>query len=135
MVWIHRKAFKRILKDEGQFHSIAIVGGGLFPRSLQALKSLYPCASFTIIDRNRKNLYRVKVKHMESANYICNDFENIDPAKFDLIILPLAYFGLKRKFYRQALFSNVVLHDWIWNMKGRKGVIVSVFLLKRMNLV
>ena len=135
MIWVHRQAFKRLLKGEVKFRSVLIVGGGLFPRTLLALKKLYPCASFTIIDKNRKNLYRVKIKYPESANYICDDFKNIDPIQFDLIILPLAYSGLKQELYQQVPAASVVLHDWLWNMKGRKGVIISIFLLKRMNLI
>jgi hypothetical protein len=52
----------------------------------------------------------------------------------DLLVIPLAYQGDREAVYAQPPARTVVVHDWLWCPRGRSRI-VSVFLLKRLNLV
>jgi hypothetical protein len=114
---------------------IAIVGGGLFPRSYLILHALLPTARITIIDANLANLARaralidtsrVEVVH---ARYVERDAE-----RYDLLVIPLSFDGDRTALYAHPPAPIVIVHDWIWRKRGDSRV-VSVALLKRINLV
>jgi hypothetical protein len=52
----------------------------------------------------------------------------------DLIVIPLSFIGDRGAIYRTPPARQVLVHDWIWSRHG-SGAIVSVLLLKRINLV
>jgi hypothetical protein len=52
----------------------------------------------------------------------------------DLAVLPLSFDGDRERIYRDPPARVTVVHDWIWRRRGQ-GRIVSVFLLKRVNLI
>src|SRR5207247_6824270 len=57
----HGRALRDLVAHLPPVHRIAIVGGGLFPRSALILRSLLPAAEITIIDGNRANLDRARM--------------------------------------------------------------------------
>jgi hypothetical protein len=52
----HERAFRRLLPPLPADAHVAVVGGGLFPRTLLVLQRLLPQASFLVIDRSDENL-------------------------------------------------------------------------------
>jgi hypothetical protein len=52
----------------------------------------------------------------------------------DLVILPLAFIGDRERAYENPPAARVLVHDWIW-ARTPSGVVVSWWLLKRLNLV
>ena len=119
---------------------IAIVGGGLFPRSLIVLRRVFPDASFSVIDKSARNVALARAYLAEhglptdGVEFVVDSFDPLHPAGYDLVVTPLAYVGcasgLKRLSRRTALLS----HDWIWRRDGDASAVVSWLLLKRMNL-
>ncbi len=113
--------------------SIAIVGGGLFPRSAIVARRIWPDASITVID--------AEADHLEIARPLLPAGVSIEHRQFiprdeavDLLIVPLDFVGSRDAVYAQPSAPAVLIHDWIWRRRGR-GAIVSWWLLKRINLV
>ena len=52
----------------------------------------------------------------------------------DLTVIPLCLHGDRAAIYRHPPSPTVLVHDWIWHRRGA-GAVVSVALLKRLNLV
>jgi hypothetical protein len=116
--------------------SIAIVGGGLFPRSAIVARRVWPDAAIRVIDAEADHLEIARPLlptdvALEHRRFIpCHE----DDGDVDLVIVPLAYDGTRDALYRQPSAPAVLIHDWIWRRRGR-GAIVSWWLLKRINLV
>ncbi len=53
---------------------------------------------------------------------------------FDLVVLPLAFRGDREALYTKPPAPLLLAHDWCWRRRGT-GRLVSLFLLKRVNLV
>ena len=134
VVGTHERAFRRILPALGEVRSVLVVGGGLFPRTAMVLRRVLPTASLTVVDAN--------ASHLESARRFLDDtivlrhafYSGAESAAADLVVVPLAYMGNRRRIYERPPARVVLVHDWIWARHGQ-GVIVSIFLLKRLNLV
>jgi hypothetical protein len=62
-------------------------------------------------------------------------FDPDSPSRADLIVVPLAYRGARRRFYEAPPAPRVAVHDWLWRRRGAVGCRVSLLLLKRLNLV
>jgi hypothetical protein len=135
MVHTHARAFQAVAVSLASAKRIAIVGGGLFPRTALVLKALYPDTELVVIDANRE--------HLECARGILND-ERIAfvHARFpwktgvdcDALIIPLAYEGDRVMLYRRPPVRTLIVHDWIWRKRGTSRI-VSPFLLKRLNVI
>jgi hypothetical protein len=130
IVRVHREALARALAGR-DVKRIAIVGGGLFPRTVLALQSIVPDAELTVIDASahsiaiaRMHLGETSVRFLESAWDERHD-------EYDLVIFPLAYVGDRAALYRGGR-SPRLIHDWIWRGSGS---VVSILLLKRLNVV
>src|SRR2546429_2258189 len=52
----------------------------------------------------------------------------------DLTVIPLCLDGDRAAIYHHPPSPAVLVHDWIWRVRG-SGTIVSAVLLKRLNLV
>jgi hypothetical protein len=131
----HRNAFRVLLRDLAPPHRIAVVGGGLFPRTAFVLRELLPAAQIVIIDSSRANL--------DTARPLLDDTVTLEHARFsaadhsrdvDLIVIPLAFSGDRGAVYRRPPAPLVMVHDWVWRRRGR-GCVISAALLKRLNLV
>ena len=140
----HRDAFKTVLKELSHpIRRVAIVGGGLFPRTALILRELFPDAKLVIIDSNAAHLSQARqfmaARGIETGIDFRQDHfkpgAHLDAADFDLAILPLAFMGNREAAY--SGHSNVawIVHDWIWCPRGNLSARVSLALLKRMNLV
>ncbi len=131
----HRQAFRAILPElPPQLRSVAIVGGGLFPRTALILRELLPDARIAIVDASRANLDTARgfiADGIEFSNrrYVLGDAEDCD-----LLVIPLSFDGDRAAICRSPPARTVLVHDWIWHRRG-VGRIVSVALLKRLNLV
>jgi hypothetical protein len=138
----HTRALAATLDDASAIRSVAIVGGGLFPRSALVLRRVCPDARVVIIDADRCHLDAARhflqthpptgtsSPEFRHATFVAGD----DCAEFDLVIVPLAFKGDRARLYDHPPAPRVLIHDWCWRPRGR-GRLVSLALLKRVNLV
>jgi hypothetical protein len=52
----------------------------------------------------------------------------------DALVIPLSFDGDRAELYGTPPARTVIVHDWIWHVRGTSRV-VSPLLLKRLNLV
>jgi len=146
----HRRAWERLFGDgrvdTTAIREIAIVGGGLFPRTALILGSLLPQARVTIIEAVPANAACARrflagtgaagARFVEGALPDHADARAV-VAACDLLVLPLAFRGDRAGLYARPPAPLVAIHDWLWRVRGddRRGVRVSLALLKRLNLV
>lgn len=134
----HLRAFRAVAGALSPVHRVAIVGGGLFPRTARIARTLWPEAQLTIIDANRANLDRARAELAPHDGHI--DFlhawypDSVAPDVFDLLVVPLSFAGDRDALYAHPPAPAVIVHDWIWRKRGISRV-VSTLLLKRVNLV
>jgi hypothetical protein len=134
----HLRAFRAITGALPPIHRIAIVGGGLFPRTARIARTLWPQARLTIIDANRANLDRARAElppddcQVEFLHAWYPD--GVTRNGFDLLVVPLSFTGDREAQYAHPRAPAVIVHDWIWRSRGISRV-VSVLLLKRVNLI
>lgn len=131
----HRNAFRALLPELPPLQRIAIVGGGLFPRTALVVRELAPQADIVVIDASRA--------HLDTARGVLGDSVRFEHARFsagqsarefDLLVIPLAFRGNRAALYQQPPAPAVIVHDWLWHRHGQ-GKRVSIALLKRINLV
>jgi hypothetical protein len=158
----HERAFRRLMPPADR---IAIVGGGLFPRTALILRRLMPESTLIIIDQNAENLAiagrflsvkeaadcglpshpllpldnsasapKIAPQSRPDHQFINQRFVPTAFCDFDLVVVPLAFVGDRKKIYEHPPARAVLVHDWIWRRRG-SGVIISYLLLKRLNLV
>lgn len=130
----HERALGAFLPELSTVQRVAIVGGGLFPRTALILQRLMPQARLTIIDVNLKNIKTAQSFLNGKVEYVHGLCDHSRPSGSDLVIFPLSYIGDRSEIYSDPPAPAVLVHDWIWNRRG-KGVVVSRLLLKRMNLI
>ena len=135
----HRRAFERLLPHLPPIQRIAIVGGGLFPRTALILRVLLPAAEVLIVDADRRNLETARAwlgpeVTLESRRYPSSAEARGSNVPYDLLVIPLAFDGARDAIYRHRPVPAVIVHDWIWRRRGTSCVI-SVALLKRLNLL
>jgi hypothetical protein len=68
------------------------------------------------------------------VSWSCATFDAAQSSTADLVVLPLAFVGDRGRAYRHPPADRVLIHDWIW-ARRTTGVVVSWWLLKRLNLV
>jgi hypothetical protein len=130
----HDHAFRKLLPALPPRPRVAIVGGGLFPRTLLILQRLLPDARFVVIDRSAANLETARAFQIEGVELVNRLYEPTMVCDCDLVVFPLAYVGDRLAVYRCPPAPAVLVHDWIWQRRGASAI-VSLFLLKRLNLV
>jgi hypothetical protein len=138
----HEAAFRRMIPLRTALPAlkeITIVGGGLFPRSALVLQKLAPDAHLRIVDARLDHLRQAELWLPEKAELVCQFYDSssaVTPAlsEADLLVIPLAFVGDKSAIYRKPPARRVLVHDWLWRKRGH-SVVVSVLLLKRINLV
>jgi hypothetical protein len=130
----HERAFRRLLPALPAAPRIAVVGGGLFPRTLLVLRRLSPAASLVVIDQSAGN---IAVARALAPPGVLFEHASYDPSLvrgFDMVVFPLAFTGDRETIYAEPPAPVVFVHDWIWRRRGA-SVVVSFLLLKRLNLV
>ena len=133
----HRRAFIRLRPHIPAVDRIAIVGGGLFPRSALILRDLFPAARIVIIEREGNHLETARHHLGPDVEFEWRQYPSLDElagrVTYDLLVIPLAFDGDRDAIYRRPP-AHVLVHDWIWRPRGLSCV-VSAGLLKRLNLV
>jgi hypothetical protein len=130
----HQDAFQRLLPELMSANKVAIVGGGLFPRTLLILQRLMPNARFVVIDRCADNIEQARSLIDSDTNFIHAPYSLDLVEGMDLVVIPLSFVGDREEIYRNPPARHLVIHDWLWRPRGVTTV-VSIFLLKRLNLV
>ena len=130
----HRRAIEELLPRVGDTRRIAIVGGGLFPRTALILAELTPEAQVTIIDSAPRNIERARPMVNANIEWRNAFFEKGERLDCDLAIMPLCFCGEREAIYRKPPAPAVLVHDWIWRRRGA-GAVVSWLLCKRINLI
>jgi hypothetical protein len=136
MLKTHGRALRRLLPKLPPVRSVLIVGGGMFPRSAMLLEKLMPAAEITVIDANAGHLEVAKSFFHGNARMAQAFFDASQGCGFgtDLLVIPLAFAGARKSLYANPPAPAVLIHDWIWARRG-EGVVVSPWLLKRLNLI
>jgi len=130
----HERAFLALLPELANIRRVGIVGGGMFPRTTLILQRLLPNAHLAIIDASEESLRSARRFVNCNVEFIHGFFDATTQSGVDLMVIPLAFIGERSAIYRCPPAPAVLVHDWIWNRHGR-GVVVSLPLLKRLNLV
>jgi hypothetical protein len=134
VVRCHTNALRRLKQELPQARSVAIVGGGLFPRTALVVRRVLPEAELTVIDASAANLSAGQRLLNDSVRWINAWYDPERHGGFDVVVIPLAYVGDREALYARPPARAVLIHDWIWRRRGR-SVVVSFWLLKRLNLV
>jgi hypothetical protein len=130
----HRRAFSALVPQLPPVRRVAIVGGGLFPRTALILLELLPGARIVIVDADARNLETARLILGGSVEFVNRHYTPEAPCDCDLVVLPLSFDGDRMAIYRRPPSRAVLVHDWIWRPRGTSKV-VSAALLKRLNLV
>jgi hypothetical protein len=130
----HERAFRQLMPRLSNVRRIMIVGGGMFPRTPLILRKLFPHAKLVVVDRSAANIETARGFLTDDLECVHAPYRPEDAAAFDLLVIPLAFVGDRPAIYRQPPAAAVVVHDWLWRRRGVSAV-VSLFLLKRLNLV
>jgi len=130
----HERAFQRLLPELGVANRVAIVGGGLFPRTVLILRRLLPEAQLVVIDAQAENIQTARSLIGGPIECICEWYDPSLHTGFDVVVIPLSFKGDREALYQQPSAQTVFFHDWIWRRRGTSAI-VSVLMLKRLNLV
>jgi hypothetical protein len=130
----HERAFRELLPRLPEIRRIAIVGGGIFPRSAIILGKLLPQANITIIDASAANIRIARTFLDGHFEFVHRIYDGSAGSEVDLIVLPLSFIGDRQEFYDRPTARAMLVHDWIWRRRGPSRI-VSWPLLKRLNLV
>jgi hypothetical protein len=134
LISAHERAFRALLPGLPTADRIMIVGGGLYPRTALILRKLCPQASLVIVDASRDHLDVARAFLSEPVQLREHFFDPRFDDGGDVVVIPLSFFGNRDDIYRNPPARAALVHDWLWNVRGR-GVRVSWLLLKRLNLV
>ena len=114
---------------------VAVVGGGLFPRTVLVLRRLRPDARLVVIDADPIHVEAARRFPVGDTEFVTAVYDPDVHTGFDLVVVPLAYVGDRAGLYRDPPASFVLVQDWLWRRRGTRGTVVSVLLMKRLNLV
>lgn len=128
----HQAAFQCLLKRD-EFKSMAIVGGGLFPRTALVLRKLLPQCALTVIEENPEHIAIARRWLDEDVEYVARHYDGEFARRFDAIVIPLAFRGHREELCAKKA-GTLFVHDWIWRRRSKSRVI-SWLLLKRLNRV
>jgi hypothetical protein len=131
----HERAFRDVLRDVGPVSRVAVVGGGLFPRTVLVLRRLRPAARLVVIDADPDHVRAARRFPVGDAEFVTSVYDPHRHTGFDLVVIPLAYVGDRARLYRQPPAPVVLVHDWLWRRRGARGAVVSILLMKRLNRV
>jgi len=137
VVRAHERAFQLLACELPAIERVAVVGGGMFPRTALILRRLFPAARISIVDASRANLEqarRLLGGGAEGIEFVHSRWTPSGGAACDLLVIPLSFQGDREAVYAQPPAPAVAVHDWIWRRRGSSRI-VSVLLLKRINLV
>lgn len=141
MLQAHEAAFRRVLPPDAPISRIAIIGGGLFPRTLLVLERLFPESEIAVVDCCAHNVETARVylaahapRLRERVAFVVQPFSSQRHVDFDLVVAPLAFVGDRADLLRARPKFGLVTHAWLWSAAGSRSAVVSLLLLKRLNL-
>jgi hypothetical protein len=134
MLRTHLKALQGLLKDMPVPETIVIVGGGMYPRTAILMRRLFPGAHIRIVDSNLDHLEMAQAFVDSGIRFVHARFRCDSSDDSDLLVVPLSFSECRETIYRNPPARVVLVHDWIWNGRGRSAI-VSLLLLKRLNLI
>lgn len=131
----HERAFRRMLPTSFPIRRVTIVGGGLFPRTALVIRRLLPDAKLRVVDSDVGNLDIARA-FLDGANveFVHRAYGPGMRDDADLLVIPLAFIGDRRRIYEHPPAPVVLVHDWMWSTKSESAC-VSWLLFKRLNLV
>ena len=142
MLWSHERAFRRVLSPRPcDTCRIAIIGGGLFPRTALVLRRILPEADLTIIDHSQDNLTIARVflerRGLTAGRlrFVHAGFSPELAASYDLVVAPLAFVGDRSLLGRTGSRQKLAVHEWLWQRSSPHSTVISWLLLKRLSLV
>jgi len=130
----HERALRRLLTSLPPVSRVAVVGGGLFPRTALVLRRVLPHTSVIVIEADPNHLSLARTFLGESVEYRHERWDARQSESVDLVIVPLAFQGDRERVYDRPAAPAVIVHDWMWHRRG-VGTRVSWLLCKRLNLV
>ena len=132
----HMAAFESLLEphERPKFKTMAVVGGGLFPRTALVLRRLLPPCALTVIEENPAHVATARRWLNDGVEYVTAHYDGEFARRFDAIVIPLAFRGNRDGRYTTKAAKRLFVHDWIWRRRG-KSRIISWLLLKRLNRV
>ncbi len=132
----HRAAFEALLREEERsgFKNVAIVGGGLFPRTALVLKKVLPDCALTIVEENPAHIAIARRWLDDGVEYVPAHYDEKFPRRFDAVVIPLAFHGVRGAVCAERTGTTFFVHDWIWR-RGSASKVVSWLLLKRLNRI
>lgn len=130
----HERAVRAILPHLPPVTRVTIVGGGLFPRTALILRRLLPEASLVIVEANATHLAMAQVVLGAGVEYRRERWDARQTDASDLVVIPLAFDGDRRRVYERPAAPFVLVHDWMW-VRHAPSARVSWLLCKRLNLV
>jgi hypothetical protein len=137
----HRAAFTAVFArlDVASLREIAIVGGGIFPRTALILRELLPDARLTIVDASAASIMTAKKLLDETGGNPPGDervtwehapWSDENDARFDMVVTPLAFVGSNGRGR-----TTRIVHAWLSDRSGDFGAVVSYALFKRLNVL
>jgi hypothetical protein len=133
VVAVHERAMRRLLAGAGPIDRVLIVGGGLFPRTALVLRRVLPDAKLTIVDSCEEHLAIARRFVADDVTLRLGDWTPEDRSGADLVVVPLAFVGDRRRVIASPPARLVLVHDWIWS--STPGTVISWLLLKKLILV
>jgi hypothetical protein len=130
----HERALRALIPSLPTVSRVTVVGGGLFPRTAVVLKRVMPWATVTVVDMREAHLGVARRFLDASVRLECRQYDPGQQEEADLVIIPLAFCGDRRRVYRRPNAPVVLVHDWLW-VRHQPSARVSWLLLKRLNLV
>jgi hypothetical protein len=132
----HRAAFESLLRQEERagVRSVAIVGGGLFPRTALVLQKVLPHCALTVVEENPAHIAMARRCLAHGVEYVLAHYDEKFPRRFDAVVIPLAFRGVRAEVCATRTGTTFFVHDWIWR-RERTSEVVSWLLLKRLNRI
>jgi hypothetical protein len=132
----HERAFVQLLPQFRDTKVVKIVGGGMFPRTAILLRRLLPDSEITVLDASARSIETGKafLGGAVGVTFTQEVFDAKRQVEADLVVIPLSFIGDRAALYRRPPAPAVLVHDWVWRRRG-ESVVVSPWLLKRMNLI
>src|SRR5579862_646735 len=125
VVSAHERAFRRLLPRLPPIRRVLIVGGGLFPRTAIVLRTLLPDAAIEIVEANDAHLACARRLVDGRVRFIHATYDpSTSDHSADLVVIPLAYVGDRRRMYDAPPARAVLVHDWFWRRRGA-GLVIS----------
>jgi hypothetical protein len=88
-----------------------------------------------VIDADPDHVEAARRFPVGNTEFITDVYDPDRHTGFDLVVIPLAYVGDRARLYRDPSAPFLLVHDWLWRQRGTRGTVVSILLLKRLNLV